>query len=355
MTLNTLVPGDQDVKLDLIRKAASTLGPSLYPAAVKPPPSDQENLQELSSTAAALSAVAGTSQEPGAAAAKRLSGLLSRLAAADPSLRKKFETAIVEPLRIALDELREALKAQPVTTNNIPADLARLWVNPDGRARLQVLPKGDPDDTAVIRGFVTAVLAVEPNATGPAVMLFEAGNTIVQSFIEAAIFAILAIAALLWIALRRIVDVLLTLVPLLLAATVTLELCSAFNIPLNFANIIALPVLLGVGVAFKIYYIMAWRNGQTALVQSTLTRAVMFSAMTTATGFGSLWLSNDPGTSSMGRLMALALICTMAAAVFFQPALMGPPRTQPSRSEPAFEPPQELVPSRRPEAEMVDR
>ena len=151
-------------------------------------------------------------------------------------------------------------------------------------------------------------------------------------------------------------DVLLTLVPRLVAAVVILELCSAFRIPLNFANIIALPVLLGVGVAFKIYYIMAWRSGQTALVQSPLTRAVMFSAMTTATGFGSLWLSSDPGTSSMGRLMALALMCTMVAAVFFQPALMGPPRLGPSRSEPASEQPrQDLVPSRRPEAELVDR
>jgi hypothetical protein len=96
---------------------------------------------------------------------------------------------------------------------------------------------------------------------------------------------------------------------------------------------------------------MAWRSGQTALVQSPLTRAVMFSAMTTATGFGSLWLSNDPGTSSMGRLMALALISTMAAAVFFQPALMGPPRSRLARAEPTFAPaPQDLVPSRRPEA-----
>jgi predicted RND superfamily exporter protein len=166
----------------------------------------------------------------------------------------------------------------------------------------------------------------------------------------------LAIATLLWIALRRVADVLLTLVPLLVAAVVTLELCAAFDLPLNFANIIALPVLLGVGVAFKIYYIMAWRSGQTALVQSPLTRAVMFSAMTTATGFGSLWLSNDPGTSSMGRLMALALVCTMTAAVFFQPALMGPPPSQVSRSEPEFEPPpQDLLPSRRHEAETVDR
>jgi hypothetical protein len=96
--------------------------------------------------------------------------------------------------------------------------------------------------------------------------------------------------------------------------------------PLNFANIIALPLLLGVGVAFKIYYIMAWRGGKTNLLQSTLTRAVIFSAMTTATAFGSLWLSNEPGISSMGKLMALSLACTLAAAVLFQPILMGPPR-----------------------------
>jgi hypothetical protein len=202
---------------------------------------------------------------------------LLQLATSEPRLRRNFETALVEPLRIALEELRQALQAQRITTENIPADLARLWVSPDGRARVQVLAYGDPDDTAVIRNFVTTVLAVEPNATGPAVMLFEAGNTIVRSFIEAAIFAVLAIATLLWIALRRVADVLLTLVPLLVAGVVTLELCSAFDLPLNFANIIALPVLLGVGVAFKIYYIMAWRSGQTALVQSPLTRAVMFS------------------------------------------------------------------------------
>jgi uncharacterized protein len=178
----------------------------------------------------------------------------------------------------------------------------------------------------VLRDFVRAVIAVEPNATGPAVLLYESGNTIVRAFIEAGIFAVLAIALLLWLTLRRVSDVLLTLVPLLLATVVTLELCVVFDLPLNFANVIALPLLLGVGVAFKIYYIMAWRRGRTALVQSTLTRAVIFSAMTTATAFGSLWLSSHPGTSSMGKLMALALVCTMAAAVLFQPALMGPPR-----------------------------
>ena len=117
-----------------------------------------------------------------------------------------------------------------------------------------------------------------------------------------------------------------TLVPLLLAALLTLELSVVLGMPLNFANIIALPLLLGVGVAFKIYYVMAWRRGLTGLVQSTLSRAVIFSAMTTAIAFGSLSLSSHPGTSSMGEMMVLALFCTMSAAVLFQPALMGPPR-----------------------------
>src|SRR5436305_7379166 len=142
----------------------------------------------------------------------------------------------------------------------------------------------------------------------------------------AALFALSAVALLLWTSLRSLRYVLVTLVPLILAAVLTMELCVVFGIPLNFTNIIAFPLLLGVGVAFKIYYIMAWRRGGTALVQSTLTRAVIFSAMTTATAFGSLWLSRHPGTSSMGELMALALLCTMMAAVLFQPALMGPPR-----------------------------
>jgi hopanoid biosynthesis associated RND transporter like protein HpnN len=329
MTIDDLVPRAQGEKLQLISAAAEKIEPSLSPGEVKPPPTDAENVAALSSTASELSAVAGADQRPGAAAARRLSGLLSELAKSDPSVRRKVEEAVVGPLRFSLDQLRAELKPQRITIDSVPADLERAWLAPDGRARVQVLPEADPDNTTALRQFVTAVLAVEPAATGPAVLMYEAGNTVVRAFVEAGIFALAAIAILLWITLRRISDVLLTLIPLLVAGVVTLELCVALDIPLNFANIIALPLLLGVGVAFKIYYIMAWRSGKTALVQSTLTRAVIFSAMATASAFGSLWLSTDPATSSMGKLMALALVCTMAAAVLFQPALMGRPRTKP--------------------------
>jgi uncharacterized protein len=325
-TLSNLVPSDQNEKLKLISAAQKAIDADLNPTEVESPPTDKDNIEALSDTASSLAKVAGTNQSPGAVAARRLSDLLSRLAKADPAARQKLETVVVAPLRYSLDQLRAELKPQRVSIATIPPELAREWRTPDGRARIEVLPKGDPDNTQNVRNFVSAVLAAEPDATGPAVLLYQAANTVVHAFILSGVFSLSAIALLLLITLRRFVDVLLTLVPLLIAGAVTLELCAAFNLPLNFANIIALPLLLGVGVAFKIYYIVAWRAGQTALLQSALTRAVIFSAMTTATAFGSLWFSSHPGMSSMGRLMALALVCTMAAAVFFQPALMGAPR-----------------------------
>jgi uncharacterized protein len=178
-----------------------------------------------------------------------------------------------------------------------------------------------------MRKFADAVLAIDRDATGGPISILESGRTVITAFIEAGAWALISIAILLWITLRRFGDVILTLVPLMLAGVVTLEICVLIRMPLNFANIIALPLLLGVGVAFKIYFVMAWRSGRTKLLQSSLTRAVIFSAATTATAFGSLWFSSHPGTSSMGKLLALSLACTLAAAVLFQPALMGRPRT----------------------------
>jgi hopanoid biosynthesis associated RND transporter like protein HpnN len=325
-TLDTFIPGDQAVKMRFISEAAAALRKALNPRDAAPTPTDRDSVIALFAAADTLATAARDQHGPGPEAALRLAGLFEMLAHAGAADRQRVERAFTEPLRFTLGLLRTSLDPERISRETIPADIARDWVAPDGRARVQVLPKGDPDDTEAVRTFVKAVLALEPDASGPAVQLFEAGNTVVRAFVEAGVFALAAIALLLLIALRRAGDVLLTLAPLAVAGIVTLELCAVLEIPLNFANIMALPLLLGVGVAFKIYYILAWRAGRTSLLQSSLTRAVVFSAMTTATAFGSLWLSSDPGTSSMGRLMALALVCTMAAAVLFQPALMGPPR-----------------------------
>src|SRR6266568_3158570 len=307
-SIQSLVPSDQDRKLPAIQRAAAALGPAIKTSATRPASSDEETIDAIRAALTDLRRLASAGEDNAAAAASRLAGLLDRLANADAAVRDKARDALIAPLRLDLDRLRNMLRPERVTVQSVPSELARDWVAPDGRARIEVMPQGDPDDT------------------GTPVWLIEAEHTIVRAFIEAGALAVLSIAVMLWIALRRFRDVVLTLVPLIVAGAVTLELMVLIGESLNFANVIALPLLLGVGVAFKIYYIMAWRAGRTNLLQSTLTRAVFYSALTTVTAFGSLWLSKQPGLSSMGKLMALALVCTLAAAVLFQPALMGPPR-----------------------------
>ena len=186
-TLSDLVPGDQDEKLKFIHDAETAIDASLNPREVDRPPTDQQDIEALSTVADALSKVAGNNQGPGADAARRLSELLTQLAEADPLARMRAETAVTAPLRISLDQLRQELKPERITTENIPSDVAGEWVTTDRHARVQVLPKGDPEDTEVLRCFATSVLAVEPNATGPAVFLYEARNTVVRAFIEAGI------------------------------------------------------------------------------------------------------------------------------------------------------------------------
>jgi uncharacterized protein len=326
MSLDSFVPEEQPAKLKLIAQGAKILNPALNPDSIDAPPSDEENVDALKESAEALRKAAGDAKGPGAVASRRLADALSKLAGANQATREKVQAIFVNPLKIVLEQLKLSLQAQPVTLDTLPPDLVNSWKAKNGLIRVEALPRGDPNDNETLRRFATAVLAAEPNAIGGPVSILKSGETVVAAFIHAGIYALLVIGLLLWLTLRRITDVLLTLVPLLVAGAVTLEICVLIGLPLNFANIVALPLLLGVGVAFKIYYVTAWRSGRTNLLQTSLTRAIFFSAMTTATAFGSLWLSNHPGTASMGKLLALSLVTTLAAVLLFQPALMGKPR-----------------------------
>jgi hopanoid biosynthesis associated RND transporter like protein HpnN len=326
MSLDSFVPNDQPAKLKLIAQGAKVLNAALNPDSIDAAPSDQENVEALKESAESLRKAAGDAKGPGAVASRRLADALSKLADSNETVRDKTQAIFVTPLKVVLDQLKSSLQAQPVSLQTLPPDLVNSWKAKNGLIRVEALPRGDPNDNETLRKFAGAVLAAEPNAIGGPVSILKSGETVVKAFIQAGVCALVVISLLLWLALRRITDVLLTLVPLLVAGAVTLEICVLIGLPLNFANIVALPLLLGVGVAFKIYYVTAWRSGRTNLLQSSLTRAIFFSAMTTATAFGSLWLSSHPGTASMGKLLALSLVTTLAAVLLFQPALMGKPR-----------------------------
>ncbi|MBV5269285.1 MAG: hopanoid biosynthesis-associated RND transporter HpnN, partial [Afipia sp.] len=157
-------------------------------------------------------------------AARRLADALAKLAQGDKAIRDKAEATFISPLNVALDQVRSLFKAQPVSAKTLPADIVSDWTTADGRTRIEALPKGDPNDNDTLRTFAGAILKAQPDAIGGPISILKSGDTIVSAFIQAGGWALLSISILLWIVLKRIGDVLLTLVPLILAGVVTLEI-----------------------------------------------------------------------------------------------------------------------------------
>ena len=324
-TLQSFVPSDQAEKLAIVTDASTLLDLTLNPLAVQPAPSDADVVKTLAQTASDLRQNATAANGPVADNARRLAGDLDALAKGPPAGRAAAAQMLIPGLNTMLNQARNSLQAQPVTLDSLPPGLVRQWVAPDGRARGLVIPKGDANNDAVLRKFTAAVQKIYPSASGAAVSIQMSGQTIVTAFFEAGILSFIVITLLLLYVLRRVRDVAITMAPIVLTGLLTLGTCVVIGQQINFANIIALPLLFGIGVAFHIYFVMAWRAGGAHLLQSSLTRGVFFSALTTATGFGSLWMSSHPGTASMGKLLMISLIWTLVSALLFQPALMGDP------------------------------
>jgi hypothetical protein len=322
ITLNSFIPDDQAQKLALIRDADMLLDTSLNPFITRPAPSDSEIVTSMKETETQLRAAASSDNSNAKAAATRLANALAQLASGPHQNRTIADDAVVPGLQTMLEQLRQALTAQPVTLDALPRDLVRDWVAPDGTARVQVFPRDGAFSNDALKRFSEAVLRVAPDATGTPISIQNYGKTILRAFIQAGVASTFAITVILLLVLRRLRDTLLTLIPLLLTGLLTLATCVIIGLQLNFANVIALPLLLGVGVAFDIYFIAAWREGTRDLLATGLARAVIFSALTTASGFGTLWLSSHPGTASMGQLLMISLGWTLVTTLFFLPALL---------------------------------
>jgi predicted RND superfamily exporter protein len=325
ITLSSFVPDHQQEKVALIADANALLDATINPFEIAPAPSDAQIVASFQDTARKLRAAAGAAQDKGSQTARILAGTLDEVVKAGPAARKRAEEALIPGLKTMLTQVSDSLKAAPFTVETIPADIRSDWVAKDGTARVQVSPKDTSDDPAALSAFSDQVLRIAPQATGAPISIRESGKTIVGAFTEAGILSFIVITILLALVLRSLHDVLMTLAPLVLTFLLTLATCVVLGLRLNFANVIALPLLLGIGVAFNIYFVSAWRHGQRCFLASALTRAVIFSAATTASGFGTLWLSIHPGTASMGELLMISLGWTLITTLFLSPALLGPP------------------------------
>ncbi len=320
ISINSFVPDDQARKLAMIDDARSLLASTLSPPDVARSPTPAE-IRQAASEALKPIERAVPKFPPGHPLAA-IAGDLQRLQKANDKTAEQVDEALTRFLPKELGQLNDALEAKPVALDNIPASIARDWVLPDGRARVQVVPKVEASNSAGLRRFVAQVQAKAPDAGGSAVTIVATSTTIVNSFRTAALTALVAIAVILLVSLRRVLDVGLVLAPLLLSALMTVLIAVLLPITLNYANIIALPVLLGVGVSFNVYFVMNWRAGRVNVLASATARAVLFSALTTGTAFGALALSAHPGTASMGKLLLTSLGCTLVASLIFEPALL---------------------------------
>jgi hopanoid biosynthesis associated RND transporter like protein HpnN len=320
ISLFSFIPADQAAKLALIADASTILAPTLQaPSSVAPVTPEDIRLAASTALAQIEPALAKLpSDHPLADIARDLKALV---AAPVPTL-VAANLALTRFLPEQLDRLRAALSAEPVTRATIPAEVARDWVAPDGRYRLLVNATQEALSRGAVKDFARAVLAVAPEAAGPAVTIDASSDTITGAFEAAALYSLFGITFLLWIAQRRSLDVTLVLAPLLLSAALALVVVVAIGMPLNFANIIALPLLLCAGVAYNVYFVMNWRQGLTNPLGSATFRAVLFAALTDLEAFGALAVSGHPGTSSMGVMLLISLGCTLITTVLFLPALL---------------------------------
>lgn len=319
-TLQNFVPADQEQKLAAISDARSILDTTLDPIETRSAPAAAETLQSIAATEQSLRRVAATASAGDAASVTAFADVLSRLEKADARTLAAADQAIVPPLQVTLNRARDLLKAGPVSLQTLPAELRRDWITADGRAHLELSPKYHDD--AFLEKFEAEIQEMVPQATGTLVLIEQSRHTIVNAFLRAGLISLIAVVALLTLLLRRTRDVLLTLFPLLAIGVFTFATCVAARMQLNFANIVVLPLLLGIGIAFSIYFVMFWRGGGRDFLQSSLTRGVVYSAATTASGFGALWISSHPGTASMGELLTICLAWTLLVTMTLVPALL---------------------------------
>lgn len=324
VTLSSFVPADQEAKLEIIADMALFLTPLLVEQTRKPPPDAAERRAILAGLQQRLDMLAQRENEPAfAAAVRRLSAALARQDRSDRATAA-LEERLVGALPRRLADLREALGAQPVTLADLPQDVRVRYIAADGRARVQVFPKEKLVDIDDLRNFVDLILRYEPDATGAAVTVVKAGRDVIHAFHVAAILSLIGIVGLLIVLLGDWRDSVLVLLPLILAGILTAGITVLFGIDFNFANIIVLPLMVGLGVASGIHLVIRDRELRTvdSVLETSTPRAVIVSALTTIFSFGTLMLSGHKGVFSMGLLLTIGISLNLLVTLVVLPALL---------------------------------
>lgn len=320
------VPGDQPAKLDLIEEIALQMTPILAPATRVAQPDGEQRTVVIATLRDKVKRVLDQRRAgPIEAELRRFHAALDKflLNGTDEVRTAALEQDLVGSLQRRLDALKIALQAKPVDFAALPEALRQRELSPVGKVRIEVVPKDDLRDNRALRRFVDEVSSVAPDATGGPVVELKAGDAVVEAFVIASVIAFVLIVAGLLVLLRSLGDLLLILAPLFLASALTVGIAVAAGLSFNFANIIVLPLLIGLGVSSGVHLVLRARRDSTIeLLNTTTPRAVLFSAFTTIAAFASLALSSHWGQASMGLLLLIAISVNLVCYLLVLPALL---------------------------------
>jgi hopanoid biosynthesis associated RND transporter like protein HpnN len=333
VTLSDYVPSDQEEKAEILADLALILDAGIdnHPEESELTPALQlASLRGLRDYLAASGFGEGeTFLEESVA---RLEGVLDDFvvrveAGADlETALTNLESILLGQLPTHLDRLRSALDPEPIELATLPRQVVDRMITSDQRARVIAYPAENlQGDAFALERFVDAVHSVQPDATGMAANMIAFGRATVDSLAQALFTALIAISLLLWLLWRHITEMLLVLAPLLLGAALTCATMVAFGIAFNFANVIVIPLLLGIGVDSAIHLVHSSNvgsEGEAGLLGNTTSRAIFYSAGTTVASFGALGFSAHRGIASLGVTLVIGLIYTLVCTLIVLPALI---------------------------------
>ncbi len=328
VTLASYVPDDQDEKLEIIADMNLILAPLVVGSAARGAPAPEKVIAVLEGFQSRIEKLQARTEDAAfAASLSRLREALSGLRTSpgwDRHRLQAIEPLVIGDFPMVLNRLRQLLSARPVGLGDLPAELRARYLSADGRARIEVFPKADLSDRQALREFVAAVRSVAPHATGSPVALLEGGDAVIEACLIATSLGLAATLVLMLVVLRSFSFAFLAFVPLLLALILTVGSSVAFSLPFNLANIIALPLLIGLANAYGIYLVMRKRTGgdMVQLFRGSTPVAVLFSALTAIVSFGTLGIARHPGMAYLGILITLSLSYAVLSSIVLLPALM---------------------------------
>jgi hopanoid biosynthesis associated RND transporter like protein HpnN len=330
----SLVPRDQSSKLEMLRDIRQRLR-SLPPRGAVIPhvrPDSRLVNTELAGLIGQLQPLAGQSLLTNLRCSlQALHAELDRTAPAygSPGVAEDrlqdFEQRLAGDLAEDLYRLRDVSMPLPISVRDLPTELRERYIGRSGKWLLRVFAKDCLWDFQPLEHFTRQIAAVDPGATGKPFSTVEGLRAMKHGFQRAGLYALLIIVIVLFADFRSLRNTLLAITPLLMGVIVSLGLMALFGMPLNPANMIALPLILGVGVDNGVHvlhdYLLRRADGLST-ISHPIGRGVLVKALTTMIGFGTLMISSERGLAGLGFILTLGVACCMVTALAFLPAVL---------------------------------